>query len=168
MLAAQGYNGILHFNYVIFYGDRAHTVPCRWDVWTLQEEIIIIAIKTALWQFSKKSYCVLVHGPRLKSKKLTKCDSRKLKFHTKPHNNHDTWRSNSTAYNTCLFRHLYLYKYRYMYCANMLACEGAPRGEKVVWHPVWLLWGFVWNFNFRLSHFVNFLLFRRGPWTRTQ
>ena len=41
-----------------------------------------------LWQFSKKSYCVLVHGPRLKSKKLTKCDSRKLKFHTKPHNNH--------------------------------------------------------------------------------
>ena len=48
----------------------------------------IKAIKTALWQFSKKSYCVLVHGPRLKSKKLTKCDSRKLKFHTKPHNNH--------------------------------------------------------------------------------
>ena len=48
----------------------------------------IIAIKTALWQFSKKSYCVLVHGPRLKSKKLTKCDGRKLKFHTKPHNNH--------------------------------------------------------------------------------
>ena len=48
----------------------------------------IIAIKTALWQFSKNSYCVLVHGPRLKSKKLTKCDSRKLKFHTKPHNNH--------------------------------------------------------------------------------
>ena len=48
----------------------------------------IIAIKTALWQFSKKSYCVLVHGPRLKSKKLMKCDSRKLKFHTKPHNNH--------------------------------------------------------------------------------
>ena len=36
---------------------------------------IIIAIKTALWQFSKKGYCVLVHGPRLKSKKLTKCDS---------------------------------------------------------------------------------------------
>ena len=30
----------------------------------------------------------LVHGPRLKSKKLTKCDSRKLKFHTKPNNNH--------------------------------------------------------------------------------
>ena len=26
--------------------------------------------------------------PRLKSKKLTKCDSWKLKFHTKPHNNH--------------------------------------------------------------------------------
>ena len=48
----------------------------------------IIAIKTALWQFSKKSYCVLVHGPRLKSKKLPKCDSWKLKFHTKPHNNH--------------------------------------------------------------------------------
>ena len=48
----------------------------------------IIAIKTALWQFSKKSYCVLVHGPHLKSKKLTKCDSWKLKFHTKPHNNH--------------------------------------------------------------------------------
>ena len=37
--------------------------------------VLIIAIKTALWQFSKKSYCVLVHGPRLKSKKLTKCDS---------------------------------------------------------------------------------------------
>ena len=69
--------------------------------------IIIIAIKTALWQFSKNSYCVLVHGPRLKSKKLTKCDSRKLKFHTKPHNNHDT-------FNTCLFRHLYLYKYMHM------------------------------------------------------
>ena len=48
----------------------------------------IIAIKTALWQFSKNSYCVLVHGPRLKSKKLTKRESRKLKFHTKPHNNH--------------------------------------------------------------------------------
>ena len=53
------------------------------------DTIIIIAIKTALWQFSKKSYCVLVHGPRLKSKKLMKCDSRKLKFHTKPHNNHN-------------------------------------------------------------------------------
>ena len=51
---------------------------------------IHVAIKTALWQFSKKSYCILVHGPRLKSKKLTKCDSRKLKFHTKPHNNHNT------------------------------------------------------------------------------
>ena len=63
---------------------------------------IIIAIKTALWQSSKKSYCVLVHGPRLKTKKLTKCDSRKLKFPTKPHNNHNTW---NAAFNTKLVLH---------------------------------------------------------------
>ena len=60
----------------------------------------IIAIKTALWQFSKKGYCVLVHGPRLKSKKLPKCDSWKLKFHTKPHNNHNTW---NAAFNFNLY-----------------------------------------------------------------
>ena len=46
----------------------------------------IIAIKLLYGSFLKK--VIVVHGLRLKSKKLTKCDSRKLKFHTKPHNNH--------------------------------------------------------------------------------
>ena len=75
------------------------TVPCHQRRLATMH---IIAIKTALWQFSKKSYCVLVHGPRLKSKKLTKCDSWKLKFHTKPHNNHNTW---NAAFNTKLVLH---------------------------------------------------------------
>ena len=45
---------------------------------TLEDRLIIFTM--ALWQFSKKSYCVLdlVHGPRLKSKKLTKCDTGRL------------------------------------------------------------------------------------------
>ena len=130
----------------------------------LVSSFCIIAIKTALWQFSKKSYCVLVHGPRLKSKKLTKCDSWKLKFHTKPHNNHNTW---NAAFNTRLVLHQQL--------ATCMSCmqrkedhEGKRSSTCSFSFCVWLLWGFVWNFNFQLSHFVNFLLFRRGPWTRTQ
>ena len=86
------------------------------------------------------------------------------KFHTKPHNNHNT---SNAAFNTKLVLHQQL--------ATCMSCmhrkenhEGKRSSTCSFSFCVWLLWGFVWNFNYRLSHFVNFLLFRRGPWTRTQ
>ena len=140
---------------IILHIDRAF----HWLVAEKTEEII--AIKIALWQFSKKSYCVLVHGPRLKSKKLTKCDSWKLKFHTKPHNNHT---QNEKLHVEDLFS-----SWSSFLCMHVANCWWSTSLVlKAAFQVLWLLWGFVWNFNFQLSHFVNFLLFRRGPWTRTQ
>ena len=137
----------------------SHNRAFHWLVTEKTKEII--AIKTALWQFSKKGYCVLVHGPRLKSKKLTKCDSWKLKFHTKPHNNHT---QNEKLHAEDLFP-----SWSSFLCMHVANCWcSTSLVLKAAFQVLWLLWGFVWNFNFQLSHFVNFLLFRRGPWTRTQ
>ena len=106
---------------------------------------VIIAIKSALWQFSKKCYCVLVHRPRLKSKKLTKCDSRKLKFHTKPHNNHT---QNEKLHVEELFPSWSSFLFMHdMHVANCWCSTSLVL--KAAFQVLWLLWGFVWNFNFR-------------------